>query len=136
MHECPVRGIKIRGLPKVDFLAKAVAEGSQNLSKMPLEDIVTHCKIKHKVTLKWCRPCEKYVLKKQYRMHIQTPLHREVVNNGEKHSSHKTRGLPKVTFLAEAEGEGGKTSALEVKAEGEGKGLLFCIYVFGGHIQT
>ena len=55
------------------------------------EGIVTICKIKHKVTLKWCRPCEKYVLKKQYRMHIQTPLHREVVNDGEKHSSHKTK---------------------------------------------
>ena len=34
-------------------------------------------------------------------------------------------GLPKVIFLAvaEAEGEGGKTSALEVEAEG----LVFCI---------
>ena len=31
------------------------------------------------------------MLKKQYRMHIQTPLHREVVNDGEKHSSHKTK---------------------------------------------
>ena len=38
-------------------------------------------------------------------------------------------GLPKVIFLAiaEAEGEGGKTSALEVKAEGEAEGLVFCI---------
>ena len=38
-------------------------------------------------------------------------------------------GLPKVIFLAvaEAEGEGGKTSALEVEAEGEAKGLVFCI---------
>ena len=36
-------------------------------------------------------------------------------------------GLPKVIFLAEAEGEGGKTSALEVKAEGEVEGLVFCI---------
>ena len=37
-------------------------------------------------------------------------------------------GLPKVIFLAvaEAEGEGGKTSALEVKAEGETEGLVFC----------
>ena len=88
-----LRHKQIRGLPKVNFLAEAeaVAEGSQNLLKMPLEDIVTYCKIKRKVTLKWCRPCEKYVLKKQYRMHIQTPLHREVVNDGEKHSSHKTK---------------------------------------------
>ena len=46
-------------------------------------------------------------------------------------------GLPKVTFLAvaEAEGEGGKTSALEVKAEGNTEGFVFCILVFGGHIQ-
>ena len=38
-------------------------------------------------------------------------------------------GLPKVIFLAiaEAEGEGGKTSALKVKAEGEAEGLVFCI---------
>ena len=38
-------------------------------------------------------------------------------------------GLPKVIFLAvaEAEGEGGKTSALEVKAKGEAEGLVFCI---------
>ena len=38
-------------------------------------------------------------------------------------------GLPKVIFLAAAEGkgEGGKTSALEVEAEGEGEGLVFCI---------
>ena len=38
-------------------------------------------------------------------------------------------GLPKVIFLAvaEAEGEGGKTSALEVEAEGEAEGLVFCI---------
>ena len=38
-------------------------------------------------------------------------------------------GLPKVIFLAVAEGkgEGGKTSALEVKAEGEAEGLVFCI---------
>ena len=31
-----------------------------------------------------------------------------------------------VFFLAEAEGEGGKTSALEVQAEGEAEGLVFC----------
>ena len=38
-------------------------------------------------------------------------------------------GLPKVIFLAvaKAEGEGGKTSALEVEAEGEAEGLVFCI---------
>ena len=38
-------------------------------------------------------------------------------------------GVPKVIFLAvaEAEGEGGKTLALEVKAEGEAEGLVFCI---------
>ena len=38
-------------------------------------------------------------------------------------------GLPKVIFLAvaEAEGEGGKTPVLEVEAEGEAKGLVFCI---------
>ena len=36
-------------------------------------------------------------------------------------------GLPKVIFLAEAKGEGGKTLALEVQAEGEAKGLVFCI---------
>ena len=37
--------------------------------------------------------------------------------------------LPKVIFLAvaKAKGEGGKTLALEVKAEGEAKGLVFCI---------
>ncbi len=35
--------------------------------------------------------------------------------------------LPKVIFLAVAEGEGGKTSALEVEAEGEAEGLVFCI---------
>ena len=38
--------------------------------------------------------------------------------------------------VAEAKGEGGKTSALEVKAKGEAEGLVFCIYVFGGQIQT
>ena len=38
-------------------------------------------------------------------------------------------GLLKVIFLvvAKAEGEGGNTSALEVKAEGEAEGLVFCI---------
>ena len=38
-------------------------------------------------------------------------------------------GLPKVIFLAvaKAEGEGRKTSALEVEAEGEAEGLVFCI---------
>ena len=38
-------------------------------------------------------------------------------------------GLPKMIFLAvaEGEGEGGKTSALEVEAEGEAEGLVFCI---------
>ena len=41
----------------------------------------------------------------------------------------RTSGLPKVIFLAEAEGEGegGKTSAFEVKAKGEAEGLVFCI---------
>ena len=50
----------------------------------------------------------------------------------------QSSGLTKVIFLAvaEAKGEGGKTSALEVKAEGEAEGLVFCILVFGGHIQT
>ena len=40
-------------------------------------------------------------------------------------------GLPKVIFLtvAEAEGEGGKTSALKVEAEGEAEGLVFCIFI-------
>ena len=38
-------------------------------------------------------------------------------------------GLPKVIFLAVAEtkGEGGKTSALKVEAEGEAEGLVFSI---------
>ena len=38
-------------------------------------------------------------------------------------------GLPKVIFLAvaEAEGEGGKTSALQVEAKDEAEGLVFCI---------
>ena len=37
-------------------------------------------------------------------------------------------------FLAvvEGEGEGGKTSALEVEAEGEAEGLIFCILVLIG----
>ena len=40
-----------------------------------------------------------------------------------------TSGLPKVILfaIAEVEGEGGKTSALKVEAEGEAKGLVFCI---------
>ena len=36
-------------------------------------------------------------------------------------------GLPKVIFLAVAEGEGAKTLALEVEAEGEAEGLVFSI---------
>ena len=38
-------------------------------------------------------------------------------------------GLPKVIFfaIAEAKGEGGKTSAIEVKAKGEAESLVFCI---------
>ena len=52
--------------------------------------IIKHCKSKHRVTYKWCRPCETFVLKKQYRIHIQSPLHKEVVNDAEKHSSHET----------------------------------------------
>ena len=38
-------------------------------------------------------------------------------------------GLSKVIFLsvADAEGKGGKTLALEVEAEGEAKGLVFCV---------
>ena len=38
-------------------------------------------------------------------------------------------GLLKVMVLAvaDAKGEGGKTSALEVEAEGEAEGLVFCI---------
>ena len=38
-------------------------------------------------------------------------------------------GLPKVIFLAaaEAEGKGGKTSALEVEAKGEAEGVVFGI---------
>ena len=47
-------------------------------------------------------------------------------------------GLPNMIFLAvaEAKGKGGKTSALELKAEGDGKGWVFCNYVFSGHIHT
>ena len=57
--------------------------------KMRVEGIVKHCKLKHKVTYKWCRPCQKYVLKKQYRGHILSPSHREIIKDGEKHSSHE-----------------------------------------------
>ena len=41
----------------------------------------------------------------------------------------RNSGLPRVIFFAvvEAEGEGGKTSAFEVEAEGEAKGLVFWI---------
>ena len=41
----------------------------------------------------------------------------------------KISGLPKVIFLAVAEGkgEGAKTSALKVEAEDEAEGLVFCI---------
>ena len=56
---------------------------------MRVEGIVKHCKLKHKVTYKWCRPCQKYVLKKQYRGHILSPSHREIIKDGEKHSSHE-----------------------------------------------
>lgn len=58
--------------------------------KMGFEGIVKHCKIKHKLNYKWCRPCEKYVLKKLYRMHIQTPIHKEFVQACEKHSGHES----------------------------------------------
>ena len=49
--------------------------------------------------------------------------------HGNLHKSIAHSGLPKVIFLdeAEAEGEGGKTSALKVKAKGEAEGLVFCI---------
>ena len=42
---------------------------------------------------------------------------------------YESSGLPKVIFLAvaKAEGEGGKTLTLEVKAEGEAEGFLFGI---------
>ena len=38
--------------------------------------------------------------------------------------------------VAIAEGEGGKTSALEVEAEGEAEGLVFCTSFLGAQIQT
>ena len=57
--------------------------------KMRAENIIKHCKLKHKVTYKWCRPCQTYVLKKQYRGHILSPDHREIIKDGEKHSSHE-----------------------------------------------
>ena len=38
-------------------------------------------------------------------------------------------GLPKVIFLTVAEGEGGKTWALKVEAEGEAEGSVFSILV-------
>ena len=38
-------------------------------------------------------------------------------------SCYTTSDLPKVIFLAVAEAEGGKTSALEVEAKGEAEGL-------------
>ena len=46
----------------------------------------------------------------------------------------KCSGIPKVIFLAvaEAKGEGGKTSALEVEAEGEAEGSVLCILVLIG----
>ena len=51
-------------------------------------------------------------------------LHKFFVQGGQTSS-----GLLKVIFLAvaEAKGEGGKTSALEVEAEGEAEGLVFCV---------
>ena len=57
--------------------------------KMRVEGIVKHCKLKHKMSFKWCRPCEKYVGKKLYKSHIQSAEHRSNVNEGEKHSSHE-----------------------------------------------
>ena len=50
-------------------------------------------------------------------------------NSKRRGSGGGSSGLPKFIFLAiaEAEGEGGKTSALEVKVEGEAEGLVFCI---------
>ena len=52
-----------------------------------------------------------------------------VIHCSEEPQGSLNSGLPKVIFLAvaEAEGEGGKTSALEVEAEGEAEGLVFCI---------
>ena len=57
--------------------------------KMRVEGIVKHCKLKHKMNFKWCRPCEKYIVKKQYKTHIQSGEHKAHVNEGEKHSSHE-----------------------------------------------
>ena len=57
--------------------------------KMRVEGIVKHCKLKHKMSFKWCRPCEKYVGKKLYKSHIQSAEHKSNVNEGEKHSSHE-----------------------------------------------
>ena len=57
--------------------------------KMRIEGIVKHCKLKHKMNFKWCRPCEKYILKKQFKTHIQSGEHKTQVNEGEKHSSHE-----------------------------------------------
>ena len=44
---------------------------------------------------------------------------------GPQSNDSSSSGLTKVIFLAVAEAEGGKTSALEV--EGEAEGLVFCI---------
>ena len=57
--------------------------------KMRIEGIVKHCKLKHKMNFKWCRPCEKYILKKQFKTHIQSGENKTQVNEGEKHSSHE-----------------------------------------------
>ena len=57
--------------------------------KMRVEGIVKHCKLKHKMSFKWCRPCEKYVGKKLFKTHIQSAEHKSNVNKGEKHSSHE-----------------------------------------------
>lgn len=57
--------------------------------KMRLEGVVKHCKAKHKVTYKYCRPCGLFVVKKQFRGHILSSEHKEAVNLGEKHSSHE-----------------------------------------------
>ena len=56
---------------------------------MPIDLVVKHCQAKHKVSYKYCRPCETFVLKKQFKTHLQGHDHREMVNNGEKHSSHE-----------------------------------------------
>ena len=71
--------------------------------KMRVEGIVKHCKLKHKVTYKWCRPCEKYVLKRQYRGHIVSPSHREVIKDAEKHSSHEEEEDEEDDLLIESE---------------------------------